>query len=257
MTAQPTTMRAARKRAKTAHVDTDPVAHEVSTAVLEERRRVMEVLKPVVALMEKMLSPNMELVLHDLTVPNASVVAIANGRLTGRQVGSPILSGPKDDVAFRDAWQMTTEVAASGHAMVGVYPTTHANGAPLKSATVIYRDATGTPFAALCMNADMSLLQIARDWLDQAIDGPAGGAETLETTAPADMDVLIAEIIETAVKTTATPVVLMTKADKIQAVEQMLRRGLFAVKGSVPRAAKALQISRHSIYNYLNQIKAR
>ncbi len=258
MTTQPSHLRTPRRRVKTVHSDAGHAATgDVPAEILEERRRVMEVLKPVVALMEKLLSPNIELVLHDLTVPNASVVAIANGRLTGRRVGSPILSGPKDDVAFREALWMTTEVAASGHALVGVYPTTGAGGTPLKSATVIYRDASGTPFAALCMNADLSLLKIAREWLDQAIDGPMPTQDADDGAEPAEMDALIAEIIDTAVKATATPVVLMTKADKIQAVEQMLRRGLFAVKGSVPRAAKALNISRHTIYNYLAQIKSR
>lgn len=248
-----------RRRAQPSRdeAEASPIQQRVSAQILEERRRVMAVLKPVVALMERMLSPNIELVLHDLTTPDASVVAIANGALTGRRVGSPILSGPKDDVAFQEALQMTQEVGAEGHVLVGAYPTSNAAGAALKSATVIYRDATGAPFAALCMNADQSLLKAAREWLSLAIDGPMAVQETPGTVEAAEMDVLIAEIVETAIKATGKTVAHMTKSDKTQAVEQMLRRGLFAVKGGVPRAARALSISRHTIYNYLAQIKAR
>lgn len=248
------TPRTAAKRNKAGSAKTPP---EVPPALARERQQIMDVLKPVVELMGQMLPPNTELVLHDLTMPGASVVAIANGRLTGRQVGSPILSGPKDDVAFRTAVQMTTEVSASAHAMVGVYPSISPSGAALKSATAIYRDSTGLPFAALCMNADLSMLRLARDWLDQAIDGPPAEREARPAAAPADMDILIDEIIDTAVKATGKPVLLMTKEEKIQAVEQMLRRGLFVVKGSVPRAARALNLSRYTIYNYLDKIKTR
>ena len=242
----------ARGRAK-------PAATAVVPAeLLAERKRVMEILKPVVELMGKVMGPNIELVLHDLTQPNASVVAIANGHVTGRAVGSPILSGPQDDVAFRTAFSMTTEVSTSGCEVVGIYPSISQSGTTLKSATAIYRDASGTPFAGLCINADMSMMKLARDWLDRLIDGPLGAqAVTPSAVAPADMDVLIAQIIDTAVKTTGKPVALMSKDEKIQAVEQMLRRGLFVVKGSVPRAAKELNLSRHTIYNYLAQIKAR
>src|SRR5690606_3464091 len=89
-------------------------ASAVSAELQEERRRVMEILKPVVELMGKVLGPNVELVLHDLTQPSASVVAIANGHVTARGVGSPILSGPQDDVAFRTAISMATEVSTGG-----------------------------------------------------------------------------------------------------------------------------------------------
>jgi len=260
MTAQSKPQASARTRrspAKRSAADSEPALPEVAPALALERKQIMEVLKPVVELMGQMLPPNTELVLHDLTMPGASVVAIANGRLTGRHVGSPILSGPKDDVAFRTAVQMSTEVSASGHALVGVYPSVSPSGAPLKSATAIYRDSTGVPFAALCMNADLSMLKLARDWLDQTIDGPPAEREVRSATEPADMDVLIDEIIDTAVKATGKPVLLMTKDEKILAVEHMLRRGLFVVKGSVPRAAKALNLSRYTIYNYLDKIKGR
>ena len=43
-------------------------AAAVPPAIAEERRRIVEVLKPVVEMMGRMLGPNTELVLHDLTL---------------------------------------------------------------------------------------------------------------------------------------------------------------------------------------------
>ncbi|WPG41582.1 PAS domain-containing protein [Variovorax sp. EBFNA2] len=218
----------------------------------------MSILRPVVDLMAQILPPNTELVLHDLTHPDTSVIAIANGQVSGRTVGSPILSGPKDDQAFAVAFATTTEASDEGHAMVGVYPTVSPAGTPLKSATVIFRSKSGVPLAALCANVDLQMLKLVHAWIGRAIDGPSnvtvnGGAHT-ET---ADMDTLMAEIIESAVQNLGKPVLLMTKDEKSKAVEEMLRRGLFIVKGSVPRAAKALGLSRYTVYNYLEEIRQR
>lgn len=219
---------------------------------------MMSILRPVVDLMEQILPPNTELVLHDLTHPDASVVAIANGQVSGRSVGSPILSGPKDDHAFTAAFATTTEASDEGHAMVGVYPTVSPAGTPLKSATVIFRSESGTPLAALCANVDLQMLKLVHAWVGRAIDGPSNVKVNGETHAEsADMDALMAEIIESAVQNLAKPVLLMTKDEKSKAVEEMLRRGLFIVKGSVPRAAKALGLSRYTVYNYLEAIRQR
>lgn len=43
---------------------------------------------------------HMEVVLHDLERPDASVLRIINGHVTGRQVGSSLLEGPKNDIGF-------------------------------------------------------------------------------------------------------------------------------------------------------------
>ncbi|SDH53387.1 YheO-like PAS domain-containing protein [Variovorax sp. OV700] len=142
--------------------------------------------------------------------------------------------------------------------MVGVYPTVSPAGTPLKSATVIFRSESGTPLAALCANVDLQMLKLVHAWVGRAIDGPSNVKVNGETHAEsADMDALMAEIIESAVQNLAKPVLLMTKDEKSKAVEEMLRRGLFIVKGSVPRAAKALGLSRYTVYNYLEAIRQR
>lgn len=248
----------ARPRAARASARKPAPAPPVKAQLAAERRQVLEVLKPIVAMMEGLLGPNVELALHDLTQPERSVLAIANGHVSGRQVGSSILSGPKEDRAFAAAWNATLDQSQRGHSVVADYPTASPGGTPLKSATVVYRDAEGTPFAALCMNADLSVLQLAHAWLEQVLAGKPRAAEpaAIPVEAP-EMDVLMDDIIASAIRTLGKPVRLMNKQEKVAAVEQMLRRGLFIVKGSVGSAAAALGVSRFSIYNYLDEIRSR
>lgn len=233
-------------------------APAVNARLAAERRQVLDVLRPIVTMMESILGPNVELALHDLTQPERSVLAIANGHVSGRQVGSSILSGPKEDRAFAVAWNATLDRSQRGHSVVTDYPTASPGGTPLKSATVVYRDTEGTPFAALCMNADLSVLKLAHAWLEQALVGKPSVAAPAVTSAEApEMDVLMDEIIRSAIRTLGKPVRLMNKQEKVAAVEQMMRRGLFIVKGSVGSAASALGVSRFSIYNYLDEIRGR
>ncbi|MGE8311970.1 MAG: helix-turn-helix domain-containing protein, partial [Pseudomonas protegens] len=43
---------------------------------------------------------------------------------------------------------------------------------------------------------------------------------------------------------------------KLDAVRQMQERGVFIVKGGIEKAAAALGVTRYTIYNYLEQIRA-
>lgn len=71
-----------------------------------------------------------------------------------------------------------------------------------------------------------------------------------------DMAVLMADIIQSALATTATSHRTMKKQAKLEAVRQMHERGMFIVKGGIEKAADALGVSRYTIYNYLDEIKS-
>lgn len=63
----------------------------------------------------------------------------------------------------------------------------------------------------------------------------------------------MAEIIQVACPGGA---VRMKKLQKLEAVRQMQDRGIFIVKGGIEKAAAALGVTRYTIYNYLEQIRA-
>lgn len=225
-------------------------------AIATERRQLMQALHPVVRMLGTIVGHHIEVVLHDLTQPEHSVVAIAHGHVSNRRVGSSILSGPKDDQGFAAAKQALSASGEAQHSIVDDYPTLTRSGQRLKSSTVIFRDSAGEPYAALCLNADLTIIEAAHTWLGLLLH-PNGSSTAPREEAPAQMDSLMQEIISDAVRRLGKPVSLMNKEEKIQAVQAMMQRGLFIVKGGVERAARALGVTRFTIYNYLEALRER
>lgn len=221
-----------------------------------ERRQLMAALHPIVQMLGTIVGHHIEVVLHDLTNPEASVVAIANGHISGRHVGSSILSGPKDDRGFAAAKETLVESGTPQHSIVDGYPTLTRAGTRLKSSTVVFRDAAGEPFAALCLNADLTGFEAAQAWLSRLLE-PVQKKTVAQPDESPDMDALVKEIIADAVRRLGKPVSMMRKDEKIQAVETMMQRGLFIVKGGVEHAAASLGVTRFTIYNYLEALRER
>jgi predicted transcriptional regulator YheO len=221
--------------------------------IVAERKLLMNALGPIVKMLGGMVGPHIEVVLHDLTQPETSVVALENGHISGRKLGSSILNGPKGDKGFASATEQLDVRGEPVHSVIEGYSTLTDDNRPLKSGTVIFRDSAGEPFVALCLNADMSNFEMAHAWLSQIV-------QPLQRSAPSvaekpEMDVLMHEIISDAVRRHGRPVNMMSKREKTQAVEAMQQRGLFIVKGGVERAAAALGVSRYTIYNYLEALR--
>lgn len=226
---------------------------KLTPAIQAEREAVINALKPVVPMLAAMAGPHLEVVLHDVSRPEGSVVAIANGHISGRAVGSSVLEGPHGDRGFAAATRAVSPAGAV-HSLVDGYETETVGGRSLRSASAIFRDADGIPFATLCLNADVSVFQATYAWMEQML-APLKQATLPPPAAPASaqqMDTLMQEIIGDAVSLAA-----MKREEKIQAVCEMQRRGLFIVKGGVQRAAAALQVSRFTIYNYIEELRRR
>lgn len=231
-----------------------------AVSLAAERAAVINALRPVVPMLASMAGPHLEVVLHDVSKPENSVIAIANGHISGRSVGSSVLEGPQNDKGFAAATRIKSKDGAV-HSLVEDYMTVTADGRKLRSASAIFRDASGEPFATLCLNADLSGFQAAHGWLSRMLEPMVGAAQSpapMPAAAPAEpqMDTLMQEIISEAVGPGGSAESL-TREDKIQAVGAMQRRGLFIVKGGVERAAAALRVSRFTIYNYMEQLRRR
>jgi predicted transcriptional regulator YheO len=218
----------------------------------EERRLVFSVLKATLEAIGGVVGRNTEIVLHDLTKPESSVVAIVNGHISGRIVGSPVLVGPSQDLGFAAVLQSSG--ISNEPVVIPNYPTTGAGGSTLRSSTAVFRDTNGHPYASLCVNADLSGITAAHACLEQLL-GSAINTEQKVLEQP-DMEVLMAEIIQTALSGSNNANRLMNKKAKLEAVRQMQERGIFIVKGGIEKAAAALGVTRYTIYNYLDEIRA-
>ncbi|SEK87587.1 Predicted transcriptional regulator YheO, contains PAS and DNA-binding HTH domains [Roseateles sp. YR242] len=224
-------------------------------AVAAERAALFTALRPVVQMLGSMVGPNTEVLLHDLTRPEHSIQAIANGHISNRSVGDSIISGPRDDVGFHEAQRQLSVKGKGEHSVIMDYPTVTDGGLRLRSSTVLFRDSLGEPFAALCLNADMTMFEATHAWLEGFLKMQARPSR--EASPQPAMDTLMQDIIDDAVRRLGKPVSLMNKDEKTQAVQAMLQRGLFIVKGGVELAAQALGVSRFTIYNYMEALRLR
>ncbi|MGE7955407.1 helix-turn-helix transcriptional regulator [Pseudomonas sp. NPDC089530] len=221
------------------------------TECATERQLVFKVLHSTLNMLGSVVGRHTEIVLHDLSRPESSIVAIVNGHVTGRRVGSPVLGGPREDLGFIAVRRAMEDRSGSEPLVVENYPTRAPDGRPLRSSTVVYRDSRGEPFATLCTNADLSGIAAAHACLGELLG--LGAAPEPRGDEPQDMEQLMAEIIQGACPGGTA---LMKKPQKLEAVRRMQDRGLFIVKGGIEKAAAALGVTRYTIYNYLDQIRA-
>ncbi|ODB42191.1 hypothetical protein A9L43_00040 [Pseudomonas mosselii] len=220
-----------------------------SPTTQQERQLTLTVLQATLQALGSVVPRNVEILLHDLEHPEHSVVAIVNGHLSGRRVGSPILAAPEQDQGFKALMQASADQQGCAPMVLPDYPTT-LKGRSLRSATAIFRDRDGLPFASLCVNTDVTGLEAAMAFLQHF---QPLGATPAPADEAADMTALMAGIIQDALQRSGQG--RMNKQAKVEAVRLMQERGLFIVKGGVEKAAEALGVTRYTVYNYLEQLR--
>ncbi len=217
---------------------------------ISSEQQLFERLSVIARCVAGVLGKTCEVVVHDLRCPEKSVVDIVNGHITGRTIGSPLLKGPIDDIGME-------EIVAGEppDSCTGIYRTRTKEGRELKSSTAIFYDDEDEPLAAFCVNWDLTLMKSISAFVDLVNDDLPND----EMAASVHMDnpqEVARRTIKEVVEEDDKPVYLMDKADRMQLVETMWKRGVFLIKGSVDTAAELLDISNNTVYGYLSKIRA-
>lgn len=207
----------------------------------------VEMVKHIVQPLATALGEGVEVVLHDLTKVPDSIIAIG-GYISGRSVG-----GPSTDLLLKHVREQRTD-----HLLR--YANRTADGRSVMSSTIFLRDEDRHAVACLCINADVSEWERVRGlvsaMLPMAAEVAASSEEPTEERFFETTDDLVSTMINTAVADVAVPVELMQKRHKIRVVESLEGRGFFSFREAAELLAKSLQVSRYTIYNYLNEIRA-
>jgi predicted transcriptional regulator YheO len=209
--------------------------------------RLIAVFSALVEPLGMTLPATSEVALHDLSKLPNSIVAIA-GSVTGRGVGDP-------------ATDLLLEAASAGRFEDRIgYETSLPDGRRLKSSTMIIRDVSGNPVAALCINSDLTVWEQLEHIASSMLHAGAEARPALRAVEPSpevfarDVDELAAHLISQSIAQAGVPVELMQKRHKLAIVRDLKHRGLFLIKDAVELIAGELDVTRFTIYNYLNQI---
>jgi predicted transcriptional regulator YheO len=181
-----------------------------------------------------------EIVVHDFGSPESSIIAIANGSLTGREVGDTL-----DSLGF----QLLKNNPPSD---LLNYQTKTKDGKELRSSSIFLRDEKGHIFGALCINVDISTLRKAQEWIQEAL---GSASTTIDERFEQSVDEVLENLIQNAISSTGKKTADMTREDKVAIVAYLEAKGAFLIRYSVERVAELLGMTKYTIYNYLDEIR--
>ncbi len=181
-----------------------------------------------------------EVVLHDYTQSyESTIVLIENGHVTGRKVGDcgtnlglEVLRGTVSD---GDQYRYITQTK---------------DGKILRSTSIYLRDEEGKAIGALCMNWDLTEFYACNSALKDILETETGAVEEVITN---DVSELLDALIQDSVRYVGKPVISMTKEDKIKGLKYLDDKGAFLIKKAGDKISKFYDISKYTLYNYLEQ----
>ncbi len=182
-----------------------------------------------------------EVLIHDLTVPDkaSTIIAIENGHVSHRQLGG----GPS-----RIVLEALQEDPAKLEDRLGYLSKTH-DGRILRSSTIYIRDEANRITGIFSINYDITQLLMAETALKTLTGQPIEAREP--ATIPQNVQDLLDELISQSVALVGKPVPLMTKEDKIRAIQFLNQTGAFLITKSSDKIAKHFGISKFTLYSYL------
>lgn len=202
--------------------------------------------------------PDAEVVLHDLSLPQHSVIYVANGTVTGRKVGQ----------TFHHLIEKAVFAGNPEDGVVDNY-TFEKDGRQIRSSSLLIRNEQKKLIGALCINIDTTqasaLLNLAQGLLTGRRADTNLGSKALPDSSEQRCPVTVEKSSEESVRQFVNNMVdsmirelelegKHTKEDRLELIRFMDERGVFLVKGSMEYVAGKLGLSKVTLYGYLDKI---
>lgn len=215
---------------------------------MTEAKQILNAYIPIAKTIAKMFGSQCEVVIHDLTQPQSSVIFVINNHVTGRQIGQSFDHLVKQVLLsdeFNEDHLAGYDIETVDHRII-------------KSSTTLIRDYQQQVIGALCINYDMNLMIQMKEMLDTLIPsntpkqilsekGPKQDASIQNVEDIAD------QLIQQIIANSQYP--FMKRHEKIELIRFMDEKGIFLMKGSVEKVAEQLGISKVTVYSYLDEVK--
>lgn len=205
---------------------------------------------PLVAYLGSVLGNTVEVVLHNCESPNKSVIAIENGHLSGRKVGSPITDFALSFI-INDQYKE--------HSFISNYYA-KANGKVFSSSTFFIKNSSGNLIGMLCINKDLSAARNCLSTLNSFIESLNMGSglnvnntEPIQENLDMPIDSLASSIVQKTINSYPIAPERLTRDEKRKIVQELDEQGISKIKGGVSEIARLLEISESTVYRYINQ----
>ena len=199
---------------------------------------------PIVKGLGRTLGRHFEIVLHDIKNKESSIIAIENGHITGREIGAPVTDLLMKMIHEADESNMKLN-----------YTSKNKDGKPLRSSTFLIRNNDGEITGAMCMNIDLTSIKLAKSFLDEISFIEDDNNDTGEYF-PENTNDFLGYMIKKGMGKLNKPVYLTDKGDKLLVVKYLYNNNVFNIKGAVDIVARELNVSRYTVYNYIDEIQA-
>ncbi|MCR5756827.1 MAG: PAS domain-containing protein [Selenomonas sp.] len=182
-----------------------------------------------------------EVVIHDISDPEHSVVYVANGSVTGREIGQ----------GFEHFVKNTLEHGVDSEYAVNDF--FHKKGKLIRTSSVLIRDDDGTLLGALCINIDMTRAQQQVEYWKNFLPQPQAAPSPKEPGKRVEEMVL--SLIDNIL--VGCDVASLSREERIAKIRFMENRGIFQLKGSIDQVAERLGVNRVTIYSYLDEVRGK
>lgn len=205
----------------------------------------------------KALGPDYEVALYDIGSETNSLVAIANGYISGRTIGAPMTN-----MALNT---MSNKLYKNSNYKLN-YHGISKDQRILRSSTMFIKDENEELVGMLCINFDDSkFVNLSNEILklchpNELIEKHCT-YESINTLSDDEVETFsgsISEVTETVLKKVLAskniPIDRLTQDERLDVIDMLIQKGVFMLKGAVSEVAKQLHCSEPTIYRYINKL---
>ncbi|SOC43149.1 helix-turn-helix transcriptional regulator [Ureibacillus acetophenoni] len=203
---------------------------------------------PMADVIAKTFGSDVEVVIHDLTIPQNSVVYTVNNHVTGRQVGQSFNHLITDVLLSQN---FTNDYSANYYFHTD-------DGRLIKSSTVLIRDHDKKVKGALCINVDTTKITQSINYLTSLLpqvpnNGPDPTPQFEDTSKMDHINEIANDLIDKTIGNKSVD--SLRREEKIEMIRFMEQKGIFLIRGTIERVAEKLKISKVTVYSYIDEIK--
>jgi predicted transcriptional regulator YheO len=195
----------------------------------------------------KILGSDCEVLLHDVSRLERSIVVCANTHVTGRSLGSPMsvygLQLLSSDVFPKSRYIHTYTARAN-------------NGKLIKCGVIAIRDGDGEIIGLLCLHFDTTKARTAMELLGELFSADwSADIEPVNEFFGLEIDDVFNNTFQEMKALFEKPISKLSKAQKKIVIKNLIERGFFLMKGAVEYIAREMGNSKFTIYGYIREVE--